>query len=273
MVAHIQTGRSHFTASKLDLVGQPFLETLVIEYGPLQVLGRFFAAATAELHSKGLHLRLSTLKNVHTIHTEHIASWPSYPPMLDPALTCVPEDRSYSLVCHSDDGSIAAVMAGRIYDGNRTLASIVQHQNFICEPIADTKTAHRFYVEGDDLEAICTPFSYIGALWVNPTHRGKDLARLLPALTRAYALAKWDIRYDIGLANDDMMKVGMAAVYGYTNTKCAFRASGLGEAHDVTGRLLWIDREEIENKLRHLLAHRFSKVERRSVDRSANQQV
>lgn len=272
MAVHVQQNSSGIVVRKAESAGRPLLEVLTIDFGPLQLLGRFFAAATSELHRKGLSLRLATLDIAHAIHQDHIDSWPSYPPMLEPMLTGVRSDQSYSLVCQTEGGGVAAVMAGRIYDGDRSLASVLERQNFILEPGMQVASPLRFEVDGYGLEAIRTPFSYIGALWVNPTHRGNDLARLLPALTRAYALAKWGIQYDIGLANDDLMKIGMAAVYGYTKTDSVFRASGLDDGHEVTGRLLWMDREELEENLRWMLTERFSKVDVRSVNRATNEQ-
>ena len=105
---------------------------------------------------------------------------------------------------------------------------------------------------------------------MHPQVRGLKLARILPPLTRGYALAKWNIKYDVGLANETMAKAGIADVYGYTNVESGFRAVGLPEDETYTGTFLWMNADEIAEHMRTVLLDRLSKVDAGIVDGTAD---
>jgi hypothetical protein len=54
--------------------GKPFLEALTIDYGPLQLLGQYFAATDAFLQDLGISLRLASLDEAFRIHERHTDS-------------------------------------------------------------------------------------------------------------------------------------------------------------------------------------------------------
>ncbi len=208
--------------------GKPFLEALTIDYGPLQLLGQYFAATDAFLQDLGISLRLASLEAALRIHERHTDSWHSYPPMLNPRVVRVDEAQSFSIICLDRTDAPVAVIAGRIYGDTGTLAESISRQNFIYGHGVPAPAGPRLESWAQNLHEVKAPFSYIGALWVHPNSRGLKLARLLPPLTRGYALAKWNIKFDVGLASDDMVRKGMAEVYGYTRVESGFRAYGLG---------------------------------------------
>jgi hypothetical protein len=254
--AHKQTFRSDF------------LENLTIDHGPVQLLGRFFATSVARLSDAGLQLSLEPLANAVSIHEENIGSWPVYPPMLDTRLSPLRPDRSYCFVCRTIDGTAVAVMGARIYDDRGSFAACVVDQSFIYEG-APTEDGPRFETNFPSAPEISCPFSYIGALWVRPDYRGRDLARILPAITRAYGLAKWNTKYDVGLVKFELAHMGK--VYGYTKMESRFWFARLSCAPKYAGLVLWMDREELADNLRISIDRNIAQIDRGVIDSAANQ--
>ena len=248
-----------------------FLDALVIDYGPLQLLGRFFAAMDLACAARGVSLSLEKIETASQIQAMNTDSWHSFPPMLDTRIAAIDDTSGYCFVGRNPSGAAVAVMAGRIYDGkNLTLGDIVADQSFIYGTAPVVAGGPRFDISADSSEHVTTPFSYIGALWVHPTFRGAQLARLLPMLTRAYALAKWNTKFDVGLVNDAMALSGMASVYGYSHSEKGFRSYGLPGNEIVTGEVLWMGSSEIIEQLREFLSARLSQVDSGRVDRTAD---
>ena len=248
-----------------------FLDALVIDYGPLQLLGRFFAAMDSACAERGVSLSLEKIEAASHIQAMNTDSWHSFPPMLDTRIAAIDDASGYCFVGRNVLGAAVAVMAGRIYDGtNLTLGEIVADQSFIYGKAPVVVGGPRFEISAESSEHVTTPFSYIGALWVHPTFRGAQLARLLPMLTRAYALAKWNIKFDVGLVNDAMAVAGMGSVYGYSNSEKGFRSYGLPGNEIVTGEVLWMGSGELIEQLREFLSTRLSQVDSGRVDRTAD---
>jgi GNAT superfamily N-acetyltransferase len=248
-----------------------FLETITVDHGPLQILGRYFLDVEQAFADRRITVGFGTLEDAFAIHLSNLASWESYPPMLNPMLADIPRDAAFSFVGRDERGSPVAVMAGRIYADERNLSDCIRSQRFIYGDAWPVEDGPRFESWAPCLEHITGPFSYIGALWVAPSMRGKQLARLLPPLTRAFALAKANIGFDVGLASDSMAHAGMGAVYGYDHVEDGFRSEGLVNGHLVQGKLLWISATDIIKQISDFVSSAsLAQVDGRHVQRSAH---
>jgi len=265
------TSRESTVSREPDTIGRSFLEQLIIDYGPLDFLGRFFAAATDHLSELGLELRIGRLEDAYHVHQANLESWKSYPPMLNPTIALVRETDCFSLICVNQAGTPVAVIAGRLYSPEATLADVISNQRFVFGDADPATSSIRFNSTTEKIASVKAPFSYIGALWVHPQMRGAKLARILPPIARSYCLAIWNIRFDLGLASLEMTRAGIAAVYGYTEVAESFCATGLDDDHDVEGCFMWMDRSALLEHAALTLTTHFSKVDRSVINRAADQ--
>jgi hypothetical protein len=193
--------------------------------------------------------------------------------MLNPRVVRVDEAQSFSIVCLDRTDAPVAVIAGRIYGDSGTLAQSISCQNFIYGHGVPAPAGPRFESWAQNLHEVKAPFSYIGALWVHPNSRGLKLARLLPPLTRGYALARWSIKFDVGLASDEMVRKGMAEVYGYTRVESGFRAYGLADGEEIRGTFLWMGADDIVHHMRLVLMERLSHAAPDIIDGTADKKA
>ena len=238
------------------------IDSIEINHGPVGMLGRFFLLADQLITDVGITINRASLADLAGLQSAHKSSWALFPPMLDVRLSAIPEDMSYALVGRNAAGDIVCAQGGRIYStGDRSLADIVQDQSFFYAtgsiPLPD---APRIALSAPSASVITGTFVYSGALWVRPDYRGQRLSRLLPRLSRAFALAHWNTRFTIALVSEQIAKSSLFEMYGYQKIEPKFSISGL-MAQDMVGSLMWMDADELTDDLARFLA-----LERAQVD-------
>ena len=113
---------------------------------------------------------------------------------------------------------------------------------------------------------------YSGALWVHPDYRGNRLAGVLPRISRAYALARWNAAYTIALISHKIAASPLLQMYGYNRIEPEFRIRNLGPS-DMTGCLMWMDQEELAADLAHFMAGNLAKIDTAAVDGSGKNEA
>lgn len=175
--------------------------------------------------------------------------------MLDGRLSAISEAMSYCLLGRSRAGEIVASQAGRIYQlGNRSLSDIVEdHSFFYGEGGAPSLGQPTCELWAPAAKRIHGTIVYSGALWVRPDHRGHRLAKILPRISRSYALARWNTAFTVAFIGEKLAQSPLLAMYGYTKVESGFRIAQL-EGSEMTGSLMWMDREELAADLARYLA-------------------
>ena len=244
-------------APTIDLI-----DSIQIDYGPVNMLGRFFLLAQQLIGDLGISMCRATLSDLAALQSGHKFSWALFPPMLDVRLSAIPEDMSYALVGRNAEGDVVCAQGGRIYStGERSLDDIARDQSFFyAAGTTPSFDSPRIALTAPSASTIAGTFVYSGALWVRPDYRGQRLSRLLPRLSRAFALAHWNTRYTIALVSDQIAKSPLFEMYGYQRIEPTFRISGL-MVQDMVGSLMWMDAEELVTDLARFLA-----VQRAQVD-------
>lgn len=240
-----------------------FLAELEIDHGPPGLLGRFFLAAENAVRDRGVVLNFASLKQGTKVQEAQEQNWASFPPMLDARLAHIPEDMSYCLLGRNARGQIVCCQGGRIYDLNgRSLADIVKDQSFFYgDGGKPTKGQPVCAITAPGAAAITGRFVYSGALWVHPDWRGQRLAGILPRISRAYALARWNTAFTVAFVSQKIANSPLLRMYGYQNVEPGVRIenpkSGLYE-----GCLLWMDADELAADLVEFMHRGFAEIDR-----------
>ena len=231
------------------------IENIRINHGPVGMLGRFFLLADQLISDLGITMSHARLADLAALQSGQKSSWALFPPMLDVRLSAIPDDTSYALVGRNAAGDIVCAQGGRIYrTGDRSLADIVHDQSFFYASGSNPgPDAPRITLSAPSASTIAGTFVYSGALWVRPDYRGQRLSRLLPRLSRAFALAHWNTRYTIALVSEKIAGSPLFEMYGYQRIEPSFRISGL-MAQDMVGSLMWMDADELADDLARFLA-------------------
>lgn len=254
-----------------DVAMRPsFFDTLRIQHGTHALLGRFFLAADTIVNSLGIRLVRSSLAELADLQNSNIVSWPLFAPMLDPRLGGIDPNMSYGFLGVDRAGRIACAQGGRVYSsGAKSLRQMIDDQSFfygdgrrpqLGQPTCWTTSPATHSIRG--------LFTYSGALWVHPEHRGHRLAAVLPRISRAYALARWNSAYTIAVVSDQIAASPLMAMYGYKTIEPMFGITNVGPK-DYRGVFMSMTQQDLQDDLALFLAGKLAQVDAAIRDRSA----
>jgi len=239
-----------------------FLDGLRLDHGPVPLLARFLLRADAYLRQQDIHLGFGSIATIAELNEEHFANWGRFAPQLDIRIATLTDADSYCLIGRNAQGDIVATQAGRIYDiGERSLQDIADDRSLYYganPPPSDGLTCS---ISAPSARHIKGRFVYSGALWVRPDYRGLRLAALLPRMSRAYALGRWNTMYTFAFIGAAMASSPLLAMYGYRKVEPTYTFFENG-TQIYTGSLMWMDAEELAQDLEAFISTGFEELDR-----------
>jgi hypothetical protein len=220
---------------------------LKIKYGPVGLLGRFFLWADTAARDRGVTLSFGTLQELSEANRNNSDSWRPLVPVFDQALGGVPPETAFVLIGRNKLGEVVATQAARIYDWQATSLKdeASSMRMFYADPEAARARGDRCEVATPVAETITGRVVYSGGVWFRPDFRGKDLATILPRISRAYAFTRWNSDFTVAVMADAVIAGGMAERVGYTKLvpSCIeLVASPLGQIRLALG---WMQPDEL----------------------------
>jgi hypothetical protein len=249
-----------------------FLEDIRIDHGPARELGRFFLAADAMVRAAGIQLQLVSINDASQAHTDNKDSWSAFPPMLDSRLSDIDPAKSYALLGYNRRGDVVSSQAGRIYDTPRqqSLSDMIGDQSFLYGGSFDPQKGHpTCHITAPSSRQVNGRYVYSGALWVHPDYRGHRLANVLPRVSRAYALARWNTDFTIAFVADTTSALCMR--YGYPNIEPGVEFRGLGPSYSAMS-FMWMTADQLVEDLGRFMDSTRPQVDGAVSDRAAQNQ-
>jgi hypothetical protein len=220
---------------------------LKIKYGPVGLLGRFFLWADTAARDRGVTLSFGSPQELSEANRGNSDSWRPLVPVFDEALSGVTPETVFVLIGRDKGGQVVATQAARLYDWPET--SLKDEANslrmFYADSVAASARGDRCEITAPVAEKITGRVVFSGGVWYRPDFRGKDLATILPRISRAYAFTRWNSDFTIGWMADAVIAGGMAERVGYTKLEHScieLVASPLGEVRCALG---WMQPDEL----------------------------
>jgi GNAT superfamily N-acetyltransferase len=240
------------------------LDQITLVHGPREMLRRYFLLAEAALAERGIRLRLRTdFAALVEINHQHRDSWPGFIPMFDPAHNALRIDDSFWIEGVDGSGCPVVTHAGRLYDWDDTTleAELTSLRAFFRDPAPHL-------ARGDFIRALAPSARQLGgrimgdgAVWVRPDHRGKGLATLVPRVSRAYALTRWNIDALWAVMEPRIRDQGLADRHGFHEEEMIVFQLKAWRDH-LPMLLVWLTREEA-------FAHIAAAVDRGHIEEAA----
>lgn len=249
-----------------------FLRTLRIDHGPIELLGQFFLRAEMAARVRGLDLSFGTFEELAAVNLENRQHWAALLPQFRAGTDGLNEETAFCLLGRNAAGEVVATQAARFYDFSQ---SNLQRES---------ESLRLFYGEGERPPAsacrIRAPIAkkingyvaYSGSGWYRPDYRGLQLSAILPRISRAYALARWNTQTTVSFINVGLVEKGVAQRYGYTRLDGEVRLRHIFAA-DFKGVVAWMPRDELVADVRHFLGTFDAQVDIRAERRGGDQQA
>lgn len=220
---------------------------LKIKYGPVGLLGRFFLWADTAARDQGVTLSFASLQDLIEANKANSDSWRPLVPVFDEALGGITPETAFVLIGRDRRGEVVATQAARIYDWPETSLKdeATSLRMFYADPDAAFARGDRCEITTPVAETITGRVVFSGAVWYRRDFRGKDLATILPRISRAYAFTRWNSDFTIGMMADAVIAGGLAERVGYTkleHSSIELVASPLGAMRCALG---WMQHDEL----------------------------
>jgi hypothetical protein len=220
---------------------------LKVKYGPVGLLGRFFLWADTAVRDRGVTLSFGSLQDLVDANKANADTWRPLVPVFDEALGGATPETAFVLIGRNKDGEVVATQAARIYDWSKTSLKdeASSLRMFYADPDAAFARQDRCEITAPIAEKITGRVAFSGGIWYRRDFRGKDLGTILPRISRAYALTRWNTDFTIGMMGDAVVAGGLAERAGYTKIErncIELVASPLGA---MRCGLIWMQSDEL----------------------------
>jgi hypothetical protein len=210
-----------------------FIEQVVVDYGPSELLGPFFVKADAAARRAGVFLTVGDFSELVAVNRANRNNWAPLIPLFDPKNGALPPEKAFCLIGRNERGEAVAAHAVRRYDWPNTsfVEEAESHRLFYADPERMKFPQETCSVSAPYAREVTGRVAYSGAAWVRPDYRGRALALVLPRLAKAYAFTLWRPDFIVSWMTETVYKRGLLQHVGYTTIDwdVQLRASFIGD--------------------------------------------
>ena len=189
------------------------LDQIHLVHGPVRLLEKFFQFAEAAVREAGVTLRLRTdFEGLLEINERHRDSWSALMPTFHPGYSRMCIDDAFWIEGVDGGGHPVVTHAGRLFNWDNTTldAEIRSMRAFFEDPRSHAGAGECIEVRGQGGLAVKGRTMGGGAVWVRPDCRGYGLATLVPKISRAYAITRWNIESNWAVMEPVTREKGLA---------------------------------------------------------------
>lgn len=252
-----------------------WLNDIVVDYGPEDVMGRLFLKADTELRAKGVNFSFAPLEELVAVNRQHADSWRPILPIFDPRCGGVTPQNSFALLGYNANGECVTAQAARLYTltQNNLKDEIESLRIFYADPERSRADGERMDVTAPVAERIDGRVAFVGAVWYRPDFRGRGLVNVMARAVRAYAYTRWLCDFTLTFMAESVYNQGVAQRAGYANTDWSVMMHNTPVLRGGTIRaaLVWTTADEEIAFFRKFLAESDTQIDAVIDDRTANQ--
>jgi hypothetical protein len=230
------------------------ISTITVQNGPADVLGRFFLAADAGARARGVTLSFGSYDDLVATNELNRETWRPLHSMFDPRVHDFDASNSFCILGRNAAGDVVATQAARRIDltGTTLYDEAVNLRLNYDHPERDKLPGETCTVTAEMMKNITGVVLLGGAVWYRKDYRGRELATILPRISRAYGYTLWEQDYTTSIMVAGVAKGGVAAASGYTNVQpeLHFANCTLGE---FSAYFVWMEPPQLISDLRQFL--------------------
>jgi hypothetical protein len=219
--------------SRPSPVDRNFVDQVVIDHGPRQLLDPFFRDADAAARHAGVRLTFGDFAELVALNKANGDNWGPLIPLFDPANCSLHDDNAFCLIGRNQTGEAVATHAVRLFHWPATsFKEEAESLRLFYSATAQRKYLHEACtITAPSAREVTGRVAYSGAAWVRPDYRGRALALILPRLAKAYAFTRWRPDFIVSWMTEATYKRGLIAHVGYTTVDWAveMRRSFVGD--------------------------------------------
>ena len=233
----------HFVSQK----NQEFIGSIVVEHGPIPVLGRFFLQAVTELAVKGLEIEEISPEGLLQANLANSDNWLPLVQVFDPRWSQVGRDNMLAIAIRRGDRLVAAHAVRRFDWTATTFHEEIESYRFLYrDPARQMQPGEKVTITARAARDISGLVGFSGAAWVHPDERGRGLSHIIPRIAKALALSRWGVERIVAIMNEGVFSKGFAPRFGYDGIDwgISYQNSRCGMKYLA---VLWMERAALES--------------------------
>ena len=229
-----------------------FLRTLRIDHGPVELLGQFFLKAEMAARIRGLDLSFGSFAELAAVNIQNRQYWAPLLPQFRVGADGLSEDTAFCILGRNAAGDVVATQAARFFDISKSTLQREAESLRLFYGSGKKPSGATCRIRSPIAKKIRGYVAYSGSGWYRPDYRGIQLSAILPRISRAYALARWNTETTVSFINAGLVEKGVAARYGYTRLDGEVRMQNVF-APEFKGVVAWMPRDELISDVQHFL--------------------
>jgi hypothetical protein len=179
---------------------------LTIDHGPFELLGKFFLKAEMSARARGLELYFGSFEELAAVNTENRRQWAPLLPMFRAGADGLSEDTAFCILGRNSAGDVVATQAARFFDISKSnlLREAESLRLFYGSTLGPTDAVCS--IRAPIAKKITGYVAYSGSGWYRRDYRGIQLSAILPRISRAYALARWNTETTVSFINVELVQ-------------------------------------------------------------------
>lgn len=246
---------------------RPLLSDIMVEHGPVDLLGRLFLKADTSARKRGITLSFAPMQDLIDVNRANPETWRPLLPLFDPACGGITDDNSFCILGHNAQGDVVATQAARLYDWADTSfhEEASSLRLFYAEPGRLKGECERVEVTAPTARKLSGAVIFAGGIWYRPDYRGIGLPYILPWLSRTYAYTRWKHDFSCSIMAEEVYKRGMAQRSGYSKAdwEVWLRHTPVDPGGEIRCALVYMDSGELLEGAANFLARFDTQIDGR----------
>jgi hypothetical protein len=249
---------------------QPLIDDLVLDHGPVPLLGRFVLGVVDRALEHGITLEFATAAELADANKQNSASWLKLIPMYDADYNDLSTENFIGVIGRDATGDVVTANAIRLYDWCGTsLNEEATSLRFMYANPRDRRQGETCGLTAAvPTDAVTGLSAFSGAAWVRPTHRGLGLTECLPLLIKALGLSAWNPDVIFGIMAQTVHQRGFSRRFGFSHE--AWELQWTNSPHGTqSAAVLWADQAFVLSDVIAFTSRHSAKVQGGLVQRNA----
>lgn len=147
-----------------DLAGRTLLDGITLDFGPVDLLGRFFLRADAAARARGIELSFAPFDELVAVNRRNSDTWRPLVTVFDPTFGALHPENCFALLGRDHSGAVVATQAARLFDWTNTnfADEATSLRLFYPDPSADKLPAERIDVTAPNARELFGRVAYSG---------------------------------------------------------------------------------------------------------------
>lgn len=218
------------------------LSDINLDFGPRDLLGRFFLKADTAARHRGISLSFAPVQTLLEVNRSNADTWRPLLPIFQPALSGVTDETGFAIIGRNLAGDVVVTQGACLYDWRHTnfKEEAESLRLFYSAPERMAQPGEACPVTAPAASKLSGRVVFSGAVWVRPDYRGRLVTAILPRISRAAAYTRWASDVTLTIMAEAVVKGGVAERAGYRNVDWDLTLVNSPVGRHIRCALLWM---------------------------------